>query len=146
MNFAALTDYLDHLDERFGVPAADCAVYRDGRLVYRHMAGYSDAARTKPLTENTMYWVYSATKLYTCTAALQLVERGLVGLDDPVCKYIPEFAAPLVKAEGGLVPAERQITVRHLFTMTAGLNYDIATPAIVTLKKCTGDRATMRAV
>jgi CubicO group peptidase (beta-lactamase class C family) len=102
------------------------------------MAGYSDAAKTHTVSENDLYFVYSATKVVTCTAAMQLVEKGLISLSDPVGKYLPAFgsmnidtafdwndmAKSLQNKNPKTKPAINNILVYHLMTMTAGLTYN----------------------
>ncbi|MDR1059977.1 MAG: beta-lactamase family protein [Clostridiales bacterium] len=136
--FAKLSAYLDSLGERYGIPACDLLIYKDHEQVYRHMAGFADLARTRPVSDSDLYFVYSATKIATCVAALQLVERGLMPLSDPLCKYLPAFGDMRVDASfdwgdiaGSLRnrrpktrPATGPILVRHLLAMTAGLTYN----------------------
>ena len=76
MNFDKLTEYLDSLHRIYGVPAADCKITQDHQVIYRHMAGYSDLENTVPLSESTIYRLFSATKVITATAVLQLVGQG----------------------------------------------------------------------
>jgi len=59
-----------------------------------------------------------------------LYEKGLIDLEDNVDKFIPEFKQLLVKTNDGAVPAKNSMKIRHLFTMTSGLSYDLETPAI----------------
>ena len=70
MDFTRLTEFLDSLYEKEGIPATDCAVCHDHRVVYWHRTGFSDAARTKPVSENDMYILYSATKVMTMAGGL----------------------------------------------------------------------------
>ncbi len=66
----------------------------------------------QPMTLDTPRWMASITKLMTGCLMMQFVDQGLVGLDDPVSKYLPEFDRPV----------RRPMTIRHLFTHTAGLH------------------------
>ena len=123
--FEPLTAFVDSVSDHYGIPACDLIVFKDGREVYRHLAGFSDAEGKIPASENDLYRLYSATKIATCTAALRLVEDGVLSLDDPVSKYLPAYADLTVKQpDGSVKPAENVMTVRHLFTMTGGLDYD----------------------
>ena len=123
--FEPLTAFVDSVSDHYGIPACDLIVFKDGREVYRHLAGFSDAEGKIPASENDLYRLYSATKIATCTAALRLVEDGVLNLDDPVSKYLPAYADLTVKQpDGSVKPAENVMTVRHLFTMTGGLDYD----------------------
>ena len=90
------------------------------------------------MTEETVLFLASATKLITTVAALQCVEHGQIGLDDPIAPQCPEMAEPLViegwKAteHGGEEPilrkADGQITVRQLLTHTSGVSAAIFDP------------------
>lgn len=126
-NFDALTDFLDSLRERADIPACECAVAVDGELVYDRCAGFSDPEGTRPASPSDTYWLYSATKVATCTAGARLLEEGRMALTDPVSKYLPEFRDLTVREPDGTVrPAKTELLVGHLFTMTGGLDYDLA--------------------
>ncbi|MBR2048746.1 MAG: beta-lactamase family protein [Oscillospiraceae bacterium] len=130
-NFTELTQYLDSLAGRFGIPGCDCVVTVDGKLIYRHSAGFRDEEKQIPVTSNDTYWIYSATKLFTCTAALQLMEQGRLSLSDPVSKYLPEFGRLTVCNDDGTISfVEENLTIHHLMTMTGGLDYDLERPAL----------------
>jgi CubicO group peptidase (beta-lactamase class C family) len=66
----------------------------------------------------------------TCVAALQLWEKGLFKLEDELSDYLPAFKEMTVKTEQGIQKAKNPIRIHHLFQMTAGLNYDLRTPAL----------------
>ncbi len=116
--------------EEMGVPSIDCAVYHKGKCVFRHKAGFSDVERTKPVDGSERYNIYSCSKPITCTAALQLVEKGTIKLDDAVGDYIPAFRSMKKLCDGKTEDVKNTMTIRHLFTMTAGLGYGVATDAI----------------
>lgn len=133
MDFSKLTSFLDEFPKK-GLPEVDLAVTYKGKEVYRHLVGYSDAAKTKPASENDLYWIYSTSKVITCTAAMRLVEEGRISLDDPVSKYLPAFKDITVKQpDGSVVPAKNEMKILHLFLMGGGLDYDKETPAIKAL-------------
>lgn len=78
------------------------------------------------MTGNELFHIHSCSKVATVTAALQLYERGAFLLDDPLYDYLPEFKEMQVKdTDGNLKKAQNPITLRQLFTMTAGFTYDI---------------------
>ena len=130
MELKKLDEFIDLIPKR-GFPACELAVTLDGKEIYHRCAGYSDSARTKPATENDLYWIYSTTKVITCIAAMRLVEEGRIGLDDPVSKYIPEYAnVKIQNSDGTLSSPKGEMKIVHLFTMTAGLTYNEDTPAI----------------
>ena len=124
--FEPLTAFVDSLSSHYGIPSCDLIVCKDGKEVYRHLAGFSDAEGKVPASENDLYRLYSATKIATCTCALRLMEEGRLGLEDPVSRYLPAYADLTVRqADGRITPAEDVMTVWHLMTMTGGLNYDM---------------------
>lgn len=127
-----------------GVPGFDAILLKDGVQVFRYRKGYSDVENQIPMQGNERFNIYSCTKMITCTAALQLWEKGLLSLDDPLCKYLPEFASMTVRSGDSIVPAENPITIKHLMTMTAGFSYDTNSPSLRRLKEETGRNCSTR--
>lgn len=124
MNTEKLDKFIDSLPE-CGIPGCDFAISHKGEYVYRHSAGFSDYEKTRPVSPRDLYRVFSVSKVTTCVSAMRLVERGIISLDDPVSKYIPSFANLTVRErDGGIRPAKNTMTLRHLFTMTGGLDYE----------------------
>lgn len=107
-----------------GIPGYDCMVMYKGEEVYRRYNGFSDKGAQIYMNGKERYHIFSCSKPITCAAALQLWEKGLYQLDDPLEKYMPEFADMSVRTENGIVPARNKITIRQLFTMTAGFDYN----------------------
>lgn len=141
--FTKLTEKLDsYLD--LGLPFYDCKVMKDGECVYHHGGGFTDAAGTVAVTGKEKYNIYSCSKLITCTAALQLWEKGMFDLDDKLSKYMPEFENMTVMKDGAAVPAEKAITIRNLFTMTAGFSYNLQSPGLVLCRKETNGECQTR--
>lgn len=140
MNFEKLTAYIDSLKNE-GIPGSDLIVFKDHECIYRHFTGLRDREKSIPMDGNELYWIYSATKVHTCTAALQLVEQGLIGLDDPVGKYLPAYNTLSVIENGRVRANWKTMTVRHLFAMQGGLNYDIESPSIMKAKFYSGNKA-----
>ena len=131
MNFSNLDTLLEDMPAR-GIPACELAVSKDGEVVFHKCVGYSDSANTTPATKDDIFWIFSATKVITCIAAMRLVESGVISLDDPVSKYIPEYAHMMIKrSDGSLTPAQNTMTILHLFTMTGGMTYDFKSPNII---------------
>ena len=96
------------------------------------------------MTADSVFWIASMTKAITSTAAMQLVERGKLALDEPISKVVPALASPQVLegfdagGEPKLRPAKRPITLRHLITHTAGFGYDIWNPDLLRYEEKTG--------
>jgi CubicO group peptidase (beta-lactamase class C family) len=100
-------------------------VARRGQVVYLAAAGAQDLATRTPMTEQSLFRIYSMSKAVTSVAAMMLWEEGRFQLDDAVSKYIPEFDRVSVIAADGGSPraAARPITVRDLMLHTSGLNH-----------------------
>ena len=107
------------------VPGALVVIAQGGEIAYSRAEGFADAENKVPVTEETIFRFYSMTKPMTCAAVMTLRDDGLIDLDDPVSKYLPEFASMTVRTPSGTVPAERAMTIRHLMTHTSGLTYAI---------------------
>ena len=136
MDFTNLKNFIDTLPG-YGIPSSDIIVYRDHEELWRHAVG-------EPLRGDELYNTYSCTKIVTCVAALQLFEQGKFLMRDPISQYLPEFDELYVKKGSFSVDCETPITFYHLFTMTAGFNYDLTTPHIREVVEKTNGRAPTR--
>jgi CubicO group peptidase (beta-lactamase class C family) len=99
----------------------------NGKVVYRHAVGFADREARRPMRPDALFRIASQTKAITSVAIVQLIEAGKLRLDDPVSRWIPGYAKPMVAsrtdANAPLVPAGQPITIRMLLTHTAGLSY-----------------------
>jgi CubicO group peptidase (beta-lactamase class C family) len=108
------TNYLSELrKERF--VGSSFYFVRDNRVVAREFYGLADAVRGVPVDEETIYHWASITKTFTGIAIMQLRDRGLLKLDDPIVKYIPEL-----RAAHNPFGDMSEITIRHLMTHSSG--------------------------
>ena len=102
-------------------------VARRGRIVHFEQFGAKDLESVDPLGFDSIFRIYSMTKPVTSAAVMMLYEEGLFQLDEPVEKFIPEFAEIKVFEKTGdgykLAELERKITVKDLLMHTSGLNY-----------------------
>jgi CubicO group peptidase (beta-lactamase class C family) len=110
------------------LPGVLTVVARRGRAAYADCVGYRDVAAKAPVTEDTIFRIYSMTKPITSTAIMMLYEEGKFQLDDPISRYLPMFKDMRVYAGGGsehydTVPAKSPITFKQLLTHTSGLTY-----------------------
>lgn len=123
---AALTGRLDaSLDaalREHRVVGAVLLVARDGTLVYRRAVGLADREIGRPMADDALFRYASVTKPFVAAAALVLVERRILGLEDPVTRFLPDFRPRLPDGEAPT------ITVRHLLTHTSGLGYTFTEP------------------
>lgn len=115
-------------------------VARNGKVVDVHAAGLRDREQQLPMTRDTIFRIYSMSKIVTSVAALILVEEGRLRLDDPVGVYLPAFTKPMVLTGGTaaapvLEPARIPITVRHLFTHSSGFIYGFGNDTLDTIYK-----------
>lgn len=112
------------------LPGVVAIVVRNGKIVYHKAFGVADAKGKEDLSPDAIFRIASQTKAITSTAVMMLWEEGHFGLDDPIERYIPEFADPQVidtfnEADSSFTtrPAKGSITIRHLLTHTSGLGY-----------------------
>lgn len=118
---AALDPIVDAALSEGRVAGAVLLVAKDGELAYARAAGHADLETGRPMTRDAIFRASSLTKPLVTAAVLALVEAGVVGLDDPVIRYLPEFQ-PRWQGE------PLTITLRHLMTHTAGLSYGFMQP------------------
>ncbi len=116
------------------------------RIIHQGAFGVADIDQGRPLKLDALFRIASMTKAITSTAAMQLIEQGRFALEDPVAKYLPEFARLSVfesfdAATGDyrLRPATKAVTVRHLFTHTSGLGYPFTNPIVRDFKPRAGE-------
>jgi CubicO group peptidase (beta-lactamase class C family) len=106
------------------IGGASALIFEKDKEVYFNAFGKADS--TKPFDRNTIVRIWSMTKPVTGVALMQLYEKGLFDLDDPISKYAPEFSNMMVydtvDAKGKMVlkPLDRPITIRDLTRHTAG--------------------------
>lgn len=105
-------------------------IARDGKIIYDKAFGISDLETKTPMQTDNIFRIASQTKAIVSIAAMTLFEEGKFLLDDPVSRYIPEFAKPQVLDKFNekdttytTVPAKREVTIRDLFTHTSGIDY-----------------------
>jgi len=129
------SERLKRIDAHFAGYVADgrlpgwlLTVRRRGRLAHVARCGSRDLEAGLPVTDDTVWRIYSMTKPVTSVAAMMLYEEGRLGLTDPVSAFIPAFADVRVYAGGSdlrqvTVPAVEPVRIWHLLTHTAGLTY-----------------------
>lgn len=125
-----LDQFLDSQIANGAVPSvAVFIVDKSKGIVYQHASGKGN--KGSELRTDDLFAIYSMTKPVTAVAVLQLVEQGKLGLDDPVSRYIPEFAdLPVIKSFDWkdttytTEPQSHPITIRQLLSHTSGLAYD----------------------
>jgi CubicO group peptidase (beta-lactamase class C family) len=125
------------------MPGVTVAVSRADEVLYAGSYGVRRLGDDVPMTADTVCWIASMTKAITATAAMLLVERGALHLDQPAAEIVPEIAAAEVLIgfgdDGQAVtrPVQTAITLRHLLTHTAGFSYDTWDDRIYHYRKVT---------
>jgi CubicO group peptidase (beta-lactamase class C family) len=110
------------------IPCAQVQISRRGELVHETLLGQADRERGKAVATDTLFRIYSMTKPITSIAFMMLVEEGLVALDDPVSRFIPEWKNLGVFAAGitpqfMTTPPTRPMQMVDLLRHTSGLTY-----------------------
>lgn len=112
------------------IAGATALIARDGKIIYNRAFGESDLENRIPMQTDAIFRIASQTKAMVSIGLMMLFEEGKFLLDDPVSKYIPEFANPQVIDKYNpadttytTVPAKREITIRDLLTHTSGIDY-----------------------
>ena len=114
------------------IPGAIVLIQRHGQQVYFKCFGKRDVEKGTLMTADAIFPIHSVTKTITSVAAMMLVDRGKISLDDPVRKYIPSFAGIKVGVERkdaagrpvlDLVPLRRPINIEDLLLHASGITY-----------------------
>jgi CubicO group peptidase (beta-lactamase class C family) len=114
------------------IAGAIVLIQQHGKPVYHESFGVQDVVTKAPITDKTIFRLFSMTKAITSVVAMMMIEDGKIKLDDPIAKYIPSFANVKVgvekKAEDGtktleLVPPNRPPTILDLMRHTSGITY-----------------------
>jgi CubicO group peptidase (beta-lactamase class C family) len=113
----SLDDVLTRAIASERIVGAVVAVAHRGRVVYRGAAGLADREAALPMREDTTFRLASLTKPVVSVVALSLIAQGVLGLDDPITRWLPDVRPRLAD---GTTPT---ITVRQLLTHTSGLGY-----------------------
>lgn len=120
-----LDSFMQSVIDSGDYPGAVTLISRNGRIVDWRTYGYRDLAKQLPMRQDSIFRIYSMTKTVTSVAVLMLMEEGKLGLEDPVARYIPEFASLQVFSGGTaeqpqLRAPRRPLSIRHLLTHTGG--------------------------
>ena len=118
--------------DRAMFPGAVTLIARQGRIVHFEAHGFRDAAKTQPMTRDTLFMLASMTKPIVSTAAVMLIEQGRMKLSDPIATWLTELKDMKVQVErrnaDGTTTTEdvalaRPITVQDLLRHTSGFTY-----------------------
>ena len=132
-----IPERLDRIDDMINaeiidgnIPGAVAMVVRNGQIAYFKSFGVAGIETQTPMRKDHIFRIASMTKAVTAVAAMTLYERGLFQLNDPVSKYIPEYANMRVVSEvdsngnvSATVPATTPIKIIDLFSHSSGISY-----------------------
>lgn len=104
------------------VAGAVAAVARNGKLVYLESVGVQDLETAAPMSERSVFRIYSMTRPVTAVAAMMLHQEGKFRLEDPIARYLPEFRDVMVRSADAPRRPQRDITVEDLLLHTSGIN------------------------
>ena len=108
MDYSRLEGFILDKISKYKMPSLVIGLLRDGNIVYTKGFGYKDIESSQPPTPRTNYGIGSVTKSYTAMSIMQLYEKGLVDVHDPVYRYVD-------------VVRDKDITIHHLLTHTSGI-------------------------
>ncbi len=124
--FEKVKDYIDNVViKEKNIPYFDVLVTHGDKTVYRYFNNAKNNA-----TGKEKLFMYSCSKVITAVATLMLIERGIISLEDSVSKYLPCFNDVYLLKDGEKVKPKTPITIKHLLTMSAGLDYNFETEYI----------------
>jgi CubicO group peptidase (beta-lactamase class C family) len=129
---ARVTEFFKNEVATGKIPGAIVLIQQHGKPVYHEFFGVQDTVSKAPMTDRTIFRLFSMTKAITAVTSMMLLQDGKIKLDDPVSKFIPSFADVKVGVEKKgadgtptleLVPPNRPMTVKDLMTHTSGVTY-----------------------
>jgi CubicO group peptidase (beta-lactamase class C family) len=131
-SFAAFDNYLSTEVQEGRLVGVHGMVFQDGKLVYDQTHGLRDRESKDPLRGDELYFIQSMTKPIVSVALMTLYDEGKFQLDDPVSKYLPDYANlqvvndPTKGSSAGTHPAPTPITIRQVLSHTSGMSHGIS--------------------
>jgi CubicO group peptidase (beta-lactamase class C family) len=111
------------------LPGAYLLIGRNDQIAFAQGFGVQGPGQTTPMSEETIFRIFSMTKPIVSVTAMTLVEEGKLSVDDPVSKYLPEYAnLTVIQPDGTSKPATKPMLIRHLMSHTSGLIYGFIQP------------------
>ena len=105
------------------IAGANLLVLKRGEEIFYYEDGFADIEANKPILRDSIFRLYSMTKPVTAAAAMILVERGEIDLNEPVSQFLDGFKHQMVEKNGKLITVDRVVTLHDLLSMTSGLVY-----------------------
>ena len=130
-HLAYFENYLKTEIDSAQIAGAEVLIYHNQKKVWHKALGYNNLQTKTPLEKNSIYFIQSMTKPIMSVAIMQLIEKGLLSLDDLAQEYLPELAELRVikdiitGIDGPTIALKQPITIQHLLTHTAGLSHGL---------------------
>ncbi len=105
-----IDNYVQHLIDRQGIPGVALAIIKDDKIIHQRNYGYANLEHDVPITNQSIFRVYSLTKPIVAVGIFQLIEKGKINLDDTISQYV-----------AGLPESWQSIQIKHLLTHSSGL-------------------------
>ena len=121
--FNMIQNHLDRIVGNKECAGCSCLVIKDGCELGYFGSGVRDIENNLPITRDTIYRMFSMSKVVTSIAVMQLMENGLIDIVDPVSKYLPGFKNQKCYENGHVVDVKKEVTIKNLLDMTSGLCY-----------------------
>lgn len=128
-DFSCVHFEMDRLVDNAILPGISISIQENQKTIEQYCTGWADIENQVSLETGHLFRGFSSTKIVTTCALLKLLDKGSIGVDDPVENFLPEFSHPLVLRKGAVTiedtePAVRSIRIRHLLTHTSGICHD----------------------
>lgn len=130
-HLTAFENYLKTEIDAGQIAGAEVLIYHHQKKVWHKALGYNSIQTKDPLEKNSLYFIQSMTKPIMSVAIMQLIEKGLLSLDDLAQDFLPQLGKLRIIEDiatginGPTIPVERPITIQHLLTHTAGLSHGL---------------------
>lgn len=145
MNFDKLKSFFnDEVYAKTRIPGCDIIVTKGYDTIFRGQFGAADLENGIAVNADSQYYLYSCTKPVTVCGAMRLVEAGKIDLEQRAAYYLPELEGVFLEKDGVGYAPEKDITVKNLFTMTAGFNYNVGKAPIKQLFESEQERISVR--
>ena len=131
-SFAEFDEYLSKEVAEGHLIGVHGMVYQDGKVVYDRFFGLRDKEAASGMQGDELFFIQSMTKPIVSVALMTLYDQGRFQLDDPISKYLPEFAAmqvvndPTIGSSSGTHAAPTPMTIRQVLTHTSGMSHGIS--------------------
>lgn len=123
MNMKKISEVMENAVKSGEEVGAAAVIVKDGEPVGEYACGYADVNNKKPMKTDTICRMFSCSKITTAIAAMICLERGLIAMEDELCRFIPEFDHSEYYSDGKMIPCSRRIKIADLLNMTSGIAY-----------------------